>query len=61
MRPSFKVPSRHDLSKRLLDAEYDEVKKSTFEALTSSDCLTIVIDGWPNVGRNSIINIVNRI
>jgi hypothetical protein len=45
MRPLFKVPSRHDLSKPLLDAEYDEVKKSTFEALTSSDCLTIVIDG----------------
>ncbi len=58
MRPSFKVLSRHDLSKPLLDAEYDEVKKSTFEVLTSSDCLTIVIDGWSNVRRNSIINIV---
>jgi hypothetical protein len=54
----LRLPYRHQISNRLLDEEYDRVAKTTKEMISSSVGLTLILDGWTNVTRHSVINFV---
>lgn len=58
IRPSYKVPSRHDLSNRLLDREYEEVTNFVDEQIKNADFVSIVTDGWSNIRNEGIISYV---
>lgn len=58
LRPSFVLPSLHQLKSTFLDQEYDEVKKLMDHAIDEANGVTIVIDGWSNVRRDDIVNII---
>lgn len=58
MRPSLKLPSRYQLSNKLLNNEYDRIKKSVDEKIKSAKTVGIQIDGWSNIRNESIINVL---
>lgn len=58
MRPRFKVPSVDHLSNGLLDRTYNHVNKIANAYLDSTEYASIVIDGWTNIRRDAIINII---
>lgn len=58
LKPSFKLPSRFELSNGLLNAEYFRVKDTVEEKIEASLCLAIQMDGWSNVRREAIINVI---
>lgn len=58
MRPSLKLPSRHQLSNKLLNDEYDRVKRSVDEKIHSAKTVGIQIDGWSNIRNESIVNVL---
>ena len=58
LRPNFKVPSREQLSNELLKKSYDRVSKLAVAYVEKSEFISIVIDGWSNVRKNAIINVV---
>lgn len=58
IRPSLKLPSRHQLSNTLLNNEYDRVKKSVNEKIHNAKTIGIQIDGWSNIRNESIVNVL---
>lgn len=49
LSPSYKVPSRHDLSNSLLESEYIRIKNEISDVLTKSIALGLICDGWTNI------------
>ena len=58
LRPSFVLPSLYQLKTTYLDREYEDKQKSMDEAIEEAIGVTIVIDGWSNVRRDDIVNII---
>lgn len=58
LRPKFEVPTREELSKDLLKESYERVSKLAVAYVEKSDYISIVIDGWSNVRKDAIINVV---
>ena len=58
IRPKFIVPSRDQLANELLDKTYDRVKDISQKTIVKSDYVSLVIDGWTNIRRDAVINIV---
>lgn len=58
LRPSYVVPTVHQLKNPLLDQEYEDVTKARDEAIKEANGVTIVIDGWSNIRKDDIINII---
>ena len=54
---TYTTPGRRAVAGRLLDEEYERVKKEVFELLfTADDWLTLVTDGWSNRRRQAVMN-----
>lgn len=58
LRPSFKLPSRYELSHRLLDNAYTETNKFVESKLAEAQNLSIMCDGWTNIRNEGIINFI---
>ncbi|KAM6453426.1 uncharacterized protein PHA67_019283 [Liasis olivaceus] len=58
LRPSYHLPSRHSLSKPLLESEYEHVMESVQGKISEALCLAVLTDGWTNVWGEGIINFV---
>lgn len=58
IRPNFTVPTRDRLSNDLLDKSYKRTEKIANIYLERADCVSLIIDGWTNVRKDAIINIV---
>jgi hypothetical protein len=58
LRPSYIPPSRHMLSTPLLQGEYDRVHEKVMNLIQTSDCVTLVSDGWSNIRGEGIINFI---
>lgn len=58
LRPSYQLPSRHSLSKPLLESEYERVMESVQGKINEALCLALLTDGWTNVRGEGIINFV---
>lgn len=58
IRPSYKVPSRYDLSNSLLDKEYEEVTRFVDEKIKNADFVTVITDGWSNIRNEGIISYI---
>ncbi|OWY97414.1 hypothetical protein PHMEG_00032058 [Phytophthora megakarya] len=54
----YKLPSRRQLSGRLLCAAYDREKERVIGLLTGMTELALVTDGWSNTNGDGIINFV---
>jgi hypothetical protein len=58
LHPSFKLPSRYQLSNKLLDNEYKSVQEKVKEKIQSSEALTLLSDGWTDINGTALINIL---
>lgn len=58
LRPSYKLPSRHELSTTLLDKEYEEVSQFVNEEIRKADFVTVITDGWSNVRNEGIVSYI---
>lgn len=58
LRPGFKPPTRFDLSGRLLEKVYGEVKKKVDEKVKIANSLTVQTDAFSNIKKESIINFI---
>src|SRR6218665_508589 len=58
LRPSFKLPTRHKISGKLLDKVYDEMQSDVMNKISESESLSIISDGWSNIRNESVINII---
>ena len=58
IRPKFQLPSRDQLSNHLLDKSFDRISKLAIAHVDQSEFVSIVLDGWTNVRKDAIINIV---
>lgn len=58
LRPSFTLPTREQLSNELLDETYQRVSDAAIKHIEKSNYVTLVIDGWTNVNKDAIINVV---
>lgn len=56
MRPYFQVPSRKLLAGPLLEAEYEDVKKTCVQKIEGSKFLSLQVDGWSNIRKEAIMN-----
>jgi len=56
MRPTYSVPSAHEFSNPLLNAEYSRVMLSAAEKLKSAIALALLSDGWSNGRGEGIVN-----
>lgn len=57
-RPTFKVSSRHGLSKKLLDNIYSEVQEEVNEKIEKTLSLSSECDSWSNIRNEGIINFI---
>lgn len=55
---SHHLPSRHLLAEGLLDREYERAIAIRNELISSAFCVSIVSDGWTNIRRDPVLNIV---
>jgi hypothetical protein len=58
LRPSYIVPSRYQLSNRLLEAEYNRVEAEVSLKVRESMSIGLQCDGWSNRRNESVINFV---
>jgi hypothetical protein len=49
IKPTFSIPSEHQLSRSLLDAEYQEVDQQLQHKLNNNPYLAVQLDGWSNI------------
>lgn len=62
--PSIKLPSRKELSNKILKEEYEKVKKNTFKSINKMFCEdmsvlgTILIDGWTGTSGDAVISFI---
>lgn len=57
IRPTYKAPSRKQFI-NLLNAEYERVKLTVEEAINKSDFIALSADGWTDISRNRLINVI---
>lgn len=59
LRPSYKLPSRNEkFAKKLVPAEFERVQKAVEVATNQTDFLALSSDGWTDVSRSRLINII---
>lgn len=58
LRGSFKLPSCHDLSNRLLDQCYSETKTKVLEKIANASSVGIQSDTWRNIRNEGIFNVI---
>ncbi|XP_063629642.1 uncharacterized protein LOC134801044 [Cydia splendana] len=58
LRANFNPPSRKMLSTVLLEEEYEDVKQKVTEKIEDANDLHIAADGWTNIRKDSILNII---
>lgn len=59
VRPSYKLPNRSKkFSNELIPNEFDRVQKAVELATSKADFLALSSDGWTDVSRNRLINII---
>lgn len=58
LRSSFKLPSRHDLSNKLLDECYRETKSEVTTKINKASSLAIQADTWSNIRNEGIFNVI---
>ena len=58
LRPTFKLPSRYELSNRFLNQEYIRVERRADEKIEAAPCLALQMDGWSDIDRNGIVNVI---
>jgi Protein of unknown function (DUF 659)/hAT family C-terminal dimerisation region/BED zinc finger len=56
LRPAYDPPSRYLLSNRLLEDEFNAVRKTVKGTIANAPCLSLLSDGWTNVRGDGIIN-----
>jgi len=49
IRPSYKLPSRYDISKPLLDLEFKTVSENVDAKIREAMTVGIQCDGWSNI------------
>ena len=54
--PSFKIPSRYELSNTILNSEYELIKDEVQNILEKREFVSITTDGWSNIHNTSIVN-----
>lgn len=55
-RPTFKVPSRKQMSTTHLDMFYEKIKAEVKSQIDSETMVSIMSDGWSNIRNEGIIN-----
>lgn len=58
IRPTYTAPSRKQIATSLLNKEYDVIKKTIDEKISSSNTIVIMLDGWTDINGISLINVV---
>lgn len=60
LRPAYgkHVPSSKVIGGRLLDEEYEQIKKSNLEKIRKAKSYSIVTDGWTNLRNEHILNFI---
>ena len=60
MNPSFKVPSRREVSGTLLSQEDEATTARVLDRIKAAEprSLTLVTDGWTDVNGDSVINYI---
>ena len=58
VRPSYSLPTRHDLSNKLLDEEFESVLSDVTVHIKNADFLSLQCDGWSNIRNEAVINFV---
>ena len=58
LKPNFNLPSRYELSNRLLSQEFARVEGRVEQRVATAPCLALQMDGWSNIRRQSIVNVV---
>ena len=58
IRPNFELPTRQQLGGGLLEKSYQKNVKTVDVYLEKTDYISLVIDGWTNIRKDAIINIV---
>ena len=58
IRPAYKPPTRRQLSVRLLEKVSSEVEAEINYTVNKSSNVTLMLDGWSDVNRRSLVNIV---
>lgn len=58
IRPAYKMPSRYQLSNKLLDNEFKEIKSKVMEKINEAPVLTLQTDAWSNIRNDSITNYI---
>lgn len=59
LRPAYKLPARNEkFSKVLVPAEFARVQKLVEDATNKADFLSLSSDGWKDVSRNKLINVI---
>ena len=58
VRPTFKVPSRHDVSTTLLDKTYEEMMLEVDKKINDANILGLQIDGFSNIRNEGIIKVM---
>ncbi|XP_076039999.1 uncharacterized protein LOC143024760 [Oratosquilla oratoria] len=56
MRPAYQLPTQEALTTTLLEAEFKRIRDKVNQAVSESQSLAIISDGWSNTGPNNIIN-----
>lgn len=55
IRPSWKPPSRYQLSVPLLDAEFEDIRSDNDKTIAQASCLVLMSDGWSCTSGDSHI------
>lgn len=58
LRPAFKIPGRTALSSSLLKACYEQVQHNVLQLIASAESVCLLSDGWSNLWREAIVNIM---
>lgn len=58
LRPSFKPPSRDQVSNKYLDSTYEEIVDEVKKKVDTAKFLAIQFDGWSNIRNEGVINVI---
>lgn len=58
IRPAYKMPSRYQLSNKLLENEFQNVQKTVMAKVKEAPILTLQTDAWSNIRNDSITNYI---
>lgn len=58
LRPSFRIPTRHLMSNKLLDEEYNRIEAGIKSKIGEATALGLQCDGWSNRRNEAILNFI---